>query len=221
MRYLIPALCLLASLGTSRADTVESILARMDQAAPAFHGVTADVSMIEFTKVLGDQTTETGTLQMQKEKNQVRAIIDFKGQNDARTIALFGKTVRIFYPNMNGYQDYDIGNMGQLANQLLLLGFGSSGKELASSYTISVEGQENVTGRDTTKLLLAPKDPAVKQRLDKIELWIPADAAYPLQQQFYEPSGNWRKVTYTNIHLTSPSKKPLELKLPSGAKKLS
>jgi len=32
--------------------------------------------------------------------------------------------------------------------------------------------------------------------LEKIEIWIPPDAAYPVQQQFYEPSGNYRARTY-------------------------
>ena len=36
----------------------------MDQASPNFHGVTADVQMITYTAILGDQTTETGTLKM-------------------------------------------------------------------------------------------------------------------------------------------------------------
>ena len=50
-------------------------------------------------------------------------------------------------------------------------------------------------------------------------MWIPKDAAYPIQQQVYEPSGNYRIVTYSNVKLNPPMKGNLELKLPSGVKK--
>src|SRR5690242_21530133 len=50
-----------------------------------------------------------------------------------------------------------------------------------------------------------------------IEMWIPANAAYPIQQQFYEPTnGNYRRVTYSNVKLNPSFKGNLELKLPSG-----
>ncbi|MGA8026044.1 MAG: hypothetical protein WB992_02795, partial [Bryobacteraceae bacterium] len=96
-----------------------------------------------------------------------------------------------------------------------------SGQELAQSYTIAMDGSEKLAGKDTTKLMLVPKDPKVLQHLTKIEMWIPNDAAYPLQQQFFEPSGNYRIVTYGNIKLNPPIHGTLELKLPSGAKRQS
>ena len=220
MKNLLLALCLLRLAVDSRAESVDAILARMDQAAPNFHAMSADVQMVTYTAILSDKTTETGTLKMQRLKgNDVRAIIDFSAETDARVIAFLGKIVRIYYPKLKTYQDYEVGKNTQVLNQFLLLGFGSSGKELARSYDITCEGSEDVGGQTTTKLLLVPKDPKVKERLTKVEMWIPKDAAYPLQQQFYEPSGNYRKVTYSNIQLNPPMTGTLELKLPPGAKK--
>jgi outer membrane lipoprotein-sorting protein len=222
MRNLLLAGCLFVSGFHLKADSVDAILARMDQAAPDFKALSATVQMVTFTSVLGDKTVENGTLKMQRLKqNDVRAIIDFTGGSDARTIALLGKKVRIYYPNLQQYQDYDIGSNSQMLNQFLLLGFGSSGKELAQGYTITSEGSENVTGLPTTKLLLVPKDPKVKERLTKVEIWIPDNSATPVQQQFYEPSGNWRKVTYTDIDMHPAIQGTLELKLPSGTTKQS
>jgi len=194
----------------------------MDQAAPNFHAMSADVQMVTYTAVLSDKTTEKGTLRMQRLKgNAVRAIIDFSGATDARVIAFLGKIVRIYFPNANAYQDYEVGKNAQVLNQYLLLGFGSSGKDLARSYEITGEGSEEISGQTTSKLLLVPKDAKVKERLTKVEVWIPNDAAYPVQQQFYEPSGNYRTVTYNNIRLNPPITGTLDLKLPSGAKKLA
>ena len=153
--------------------------------------------------------------------NDVRAIVDFTGQTDARIIAFSGKTVRVYYPNANTFQDFQFGKSSQILNQFLLLGFGSSGSDLARSYEITAEGPENIGATSTTKLLLIPRDAKVKERLAKIEMWMPDDAAYPTQQQFYEPSGNYRKVTYSDVHLNPPIQETLELKLPSGVTKQS
>ena len=182
--------------------------------------MSADVQMVTFTAILSDKSTEKGTLKMQRLKaNEVRAIIDFSAETDARVIAFLGKIVRIYYPKLKTYQDYEVGKNAQVLNQYLLLGFGSSGKDLARSYDITAEASEDVGGQTTTKLLLLPKDPKVKERLTKVEVWIPRDAAYPIQQQFYETSGNYRTVTYSNIHLNPPMAGTLELKLPSGVAK--
>ncbi len=50
---------------------------------------------------------------------------------------------------------------------------------------------------------------------------MPNNVAYPIQQQFYEPSGNYRNVTYSNVKLNPSIKGGLDLKLPPGAKKQS
>lgn len=220
MKKLLPVLCLSVYAMVGNAQSLDVVLGRMDQAAPHFRGMSADVQMTTYTAIIGDKTVENGTLKMQRLKSgEVRAVIDFSAQTDAREIAFLGRIIRIYYPNLKTYQDYDVGKNTDVLNQFLLLGFGSSGKDLARSYAITAEGPEKVAGQDTTKLLLVPNDPKVKERLSKIEMWILNDAAYPIQQQFYEPSGNYRIVTYTNVKINPPIKGTLELKLPAGAKK--
>ncbi|HZS54423.1 MAG TPA: hypothetical protein VFA65_08470 [Bryobacteraceae bacterium] len=215
MKTVVAGLCLAIFATSLYADpALDAILARMDQAAPNFHSMSADVDMVEYQKIIDDRTTDKGSLQMQKAK-QVRAVLTFPD----RVIGFLGKVVRIYWPKMNTYQDYDIGKNTNVLNEFLLLGFGSSGKELAQGYTVTLQGTENVAGHDASKLLLIPKDPTVAGRLSKIEVWIPTDAANPVQQQFYEPSGNWRKVTYSNIVINPPIHGTLEMKLPSGVKK--
>ncbi|MGA8026345.1 MAG: hypothetical protein WB992_04315, partial [Bryobacteraceae bacterium] len=97
MKILLFAVCLFLS-ARAQAQNADAILARMDQAAPKFHAMSADVRMVTFTAILSDSTTEMGTLKMQRLKdNDVRAIIDFSSQSDARVIAFLGKIVRIYY----------------------------------------------------------------------------------------------------------------------------
>ncbi len=220
MNNLVVAFCLCLIACVARAQSLPEILARMDQEAPKFHAISADIDMKTYTDVLRDTTEEKGTLKMQRlSPNNVRAVIDFTGGSDARVIGFFGKVVQIYYPNLKQYQEFPMGRNSDVVNQFLLLGFGSSGRELAQSYTISEEGQERVAGTDTTKLLLIPKDSKVLERLAKAEIWVPANAAYPVQQQFYEPSKNYRLVQYTNTNLNPPIKGRLELQMPPGTSK--
>src|SRR3954454_22611292 len=98
MRTLLPILCMLAGALALPAESVDSILSRMDQAAPLFHGVSADIHMITYTAIIGDKTDENGTLKMQRKAGTVRAIIDFSGQTDAREIAFLSNIIRMYYP---------------------------------------------------------------------------------------------------------------------------
>lgn len=214
--------CLFASAIILKAEDVAVILKRMNDAAPGFHGISANMHLVTYTAVIQDKIDEDGILKMQKAKGgAIRAVMDFSGQKDsAREIGLFGKTVRMYFPNAKYYQDYEFGKNGDLINQFLLLGFGASGDDLSKSYTITSEGTEKIAGLTATKLLLIPKDPQVKEKLARVELWIPEGQADPIQQQFFEePSGNYRKVTYSDIHVNPTIKGTLDIKVPSGTEK--
>jgi hypothetical protein len=215
---------MLAAASLSKAEDLPVILARMNANAPALHSMSADISMVTLTAVIDDKITDHGTMRMKKGKNaSIRAVIDFSGQKDSsqsREIGFFGKTVRIYFPVTNYYQDYDLGKNSDVLNQFLLLGFGTSGEELSRSYTITPEGTEKVAGVDTTKLLLIPNDPKVKEHLSKVEIWIPVGGSNPVQQKFYEgSSGNYRLVTYTNIVLNPSIKGDLDIQMQKDAKK--
>ena len=221
MRVLLLLLWLVLDLGLLAQD-VPAVLSRMDAAAPSFHAMSANVKMTTHTAIIDDTEIENGKFEMQRLKGQdVRAILDFSAERDSRVIGFFGRIVRIYYPKSQTFQDYDLGKSTDALNQFLLLGFGSSGKDLARSYNISAEGQGTIGDREATKLLLVPKNKEVANRLSKVEIWVPDDAAYPIQQKFIEPSENYRIVTYSNVNLNPSIKKKLEIKVPSGAKKPS
>jgi len=217
------ALCTLACSSQVFGESLGSILARMDQSAPGFHGATAKLVLVNYTAILGDTTTERGTLQMQRLKQtDVRAIIDFSAlPENARVVSFQGKSLKIYYPNTKEVQEYAVGKNADVLNQFLLLGFGSSGKDLQANYVISEKGSETIAGRNTTRLQLIPKDPELKSKLSEVELWIPSDATYPLQQKFSESkaSGNYRQVTYSDVQINPEMKTPLEFKIPANTAK--
>lgn len=200
------------------AEELNGILSRMNAEAPKFTGVTANLKMTTFTKILDDHTDESGTMRMQKTKKDTRAVVDFSGGNDARILTFQNKTVRIYYPKLNEFTEVDTGKKGNLLNQFLLLGFGSSGTELSSNYDITSEGTDKLGSRATTRLLLIPKTAEVKEKISKVLVWIPEGASSPIQQQFFQPSGNYQLVEYSNIVLNPPGQK-VEVSIPSSARK--
>ncbi len=223
VKFVLLVFCTLACTPELFGESVASILARMDQAAPSFKNVTANLVLINYTAILSDTTTERGTLQMQRLRpDETRAIIDFRAlPENARVVSFQGKSLKIYYPNTREVQEYAIGKNADVLNQFLLLGFGSSGKDLQASYVITEDGSEKIAGRETTKLKLIPKDPELKSKLSEVELWIPTDATYPLQQKFSESkaSGNYRQVTYSDVQINVPMKTPLQFDIPKNTAK--
>jgi outer membrane lipoprotein-sorting protein len=202
------------------AESLQSILGRMDATAPSFKGIGATLHMVSHTAILNDDTTQNGVLHMRRVRpGEVRALINFTDEKDKHTVAFGDRLVKMYYPNLNLVQVYDLGRNAKLIDQYLLLGFGSSGKDLQNSYDIKEAGTESINGRNTTKLELTPKSKEAQERLAKAEIWFPEDADYPVQQKFYQPNGNFTLVTYSNFQLNpSFNQKDLELNTPQGVK---
>jgi outer membrane lipoprotein-sorting protein len=130
-----------------------------------------------------------------------------------------GQKAEIYYPKIKTVQVYDLGKYRQLVDQFLLLGFGSSGKELRKSYSLRVVGEDKVSGELTTRLELLPKSKSARKHLGKVELWI-STSGYPLQQKFYQPSGDYVLITYSDLKINPDfPEDALKLKLPGDVKR--
>ncbi len=217
MNRLILAVALFAVSSICRGESLSAVLARMDQGASGFHSMSADLTMVTHTAILDDNTTENGTIKMEKAKGGTQALIDFTSETNRRTIAFLDKTIQMYYPKLNLVQIYKLGRKANLLDQYLLLGFGTSGKDLTKGYDVKLEGTEQVSGQSASKLVLVPKAAGVKEQLNKVEIWLPANSGYPVQQKFYNPSGNFRLATYTNFQLNPPLG-AIKLNAPPNAK---
>ena len=201
------------------AESTDAILARMNEASLSFRGMSAKLGMTTYTKIIDDKESETGTLKMQRLPGKAtRALLNLTGQNDSHVVFLADNTVEIYYPKTKLLESHSVAKSSDLINQYLALGFGSSGKDLMDNYDIQNAGEDKVSGQDTTHLVLVPKSVKVKEKLSKIEVWIAAGKAYPVQQQFFEPNGNYRISTYSDIAI-NPAMKVLEFKAPAGTKR--
>jgi outer membrane lipoprotein-sorting protein len=199
-------------------DNLHPTLSKMDQAAANFKSMSAKVRRQAHTAVINEDNVDTGMTYMKRSKRDVRMLVELT-EPDQKSVALQGRKLEIYYPKIQTVEEYDVGKNRSLLDQFLLLGFGSSGKELSDSYSIKALGTETIAGHKTTRLELTPKSKDVLQHLKKVELWI-NDEGYPLQQKFYLSGGDYNLVTYTDLQINPDlPDATLKLKLPKGVKR--
>lgn len=209
----------LAGLQTIAAADAESVLARLDASAPKFTGMTADLSRVSYTKVLDEKSTETGTMKLRRAGREIQVLIEITKPN-AQTIAFGGRKAEKYFPKLNTVQEFDLGKHKGVVDQFLLVGFGTSGRDLKANYSVKYAGEEIVGGQKTYKLELTPRSEKMKQNFRQLELWVAQGGAYPVQQRFVAHSGDYNLATYTNVKVNPAlSADDLKLKLPQGVKR--
>jgi outer membrane lipoprotein-sorting protein len=113
-------------------------------------------------------------------------------------------------------QEIDLGKRTDLIDQFLLVGFGTSGQELQSNYTVKYVGEESIAGQKTHRLQLTPR----KEKVQAMELWIADSGGYPVQQKFVQPSGDYYLFTYQDVKLNPQlGDEAFKLKVPKGFKR--
>lgn len=193
------------------AGELDSVLARMDKAGAAFHGLSASVRRVSHTAVINDDTIDSGTMRLKRIRpREMRMLVDLT-QPDPKTVAFAGRKLEIYYPKIQTVQEFDVGKNKDLLDQFFLIGFGTSSAELRNAYDVRPAGAETLGAQKTDRLELIPKSKDVLQHLTKFELWI-SDAGYPVQQKFYLPGGDYLLVTYSEVKI-NPDLPDSELKL--------
>jgi outer membrane lipoprotein-sorting protein len=185
-----------ASLGAPAADPpLDAVLARLDQAAINFKGLTADIRKIAHTDVVNVDDVDSGTI-----------------------VTVGGGKVQVFKPKTNEAQEVELGKNRGVVDQFMLLGFGSNSSELRSAYTMASGGMDSINGEKTTRIILVPKDPEILTKVKKCELWI-SDKGWTVQQKFHTGGGDYILSTYSAMKLNPIiADKDLKLELPKGVK---
>lgn len=217
MRTFLPIVScglLLASMDAGE----KAVLARMDQTAPAFSSLTAKVKRERYTAIIKQTDEETGTIILKRNgPHDVQMRVDLITP-DEKTVVLHGTKLEVYFPKIKTVQEYDLSKYRGLIDQYLLLGFGTTGKDLAKSYTVGGTVQkESVAGQPATRLTLIPKGKQSLEHFQQVDLWISDDTGEPVQQKFLEPSGDYFMVTYLDLKLNPPvASSALNLELPKG-----
>jgi len=195
---------------------VQEILARMDRAANDFKSMTAQVTYVTHTDILNENDTERGNVTMKKVlPGELQGKVEFTSP-DPKVITFEKRRAQEYLPKIKTLQIFDLAKYGEQLDMLLGIGFGTSGTELAKGYDVKVLETEN----GSVHMQLIPRAPDMKQYVQKLELWIPADGdPYPSREKIVEPSGDYRLVTYEGLKINPPLQPDaLQLKLPPGVR---
>jgi outer membrane lipoprotein-sorting protein len=185
-----------AAVSQQSSWTLETVLKQMDAQAADFHSLTADLERTKVTIVVNDKSTESGRILVRRD-DKMRIELT---QPDARTILRDGDNFYLYNPKIRRVEEYNLGKKKSVVDQFLLLGFGTSGKSLTESYTITLKGEETLDNHKVLLLELLPKTEEVKRQLSKIQLWLDESSWLPAQQQFFETgSGDYFIIRYKNM----------------------
>jgi outer membrane lipoprotein-sorting protein len=175
--------------------TLGSVLRQLDMQDRTFRSLSADVERTKVTVVVNDHSTETGTLLVRGDK----MLLQMKAP-DARTVLLTGENLQVYTPGLNRVEEYKLGKNRTMVDQFLLLGIGTSGKELEKSYLVTLLGEPLLDDKKTVELELTPKSAEARNQISKIQIWFDESSWLPVQQQFNETgSGDYFTIRYSKI----------------------
>jgi outer membrane lipoprotein-sorting protein len=202
------------------AQNLEATLARMDQAAEGFRGISAQLEQVSHTAVIDDTTVESGAITLFRPRpRDLRMLVEFT-KPDVRAVSYANRKVQIYYPKIQTVQEYDLGKQGALIDQFLLLGFGTRGSELNKSYEVKHTGREAIDGAQCDRLELVPRDAEALKYVRRIEIWISEVTGQPVRQKIHQPSKDFREIRYGALKLNPPlTEDSVRLKLPRGVKR--
>lgn len=204
-RFLTPAaLLLLAGVGAVFAQDLASVFARIDKTAVTFRGFRADMKRVSHNHLIPIDDEDTGSIVVRRAKpHELQMLLNFNPPNEKR-VAVEGSKIEIYTPKNNSIQAVLLGKESKGAVEaFMLLGFGSTSKELQSGYDVTYGGPETVSGEKTNRIELVPKSDEVKHQLQRVDLWISDASGLAIQQKFYFPGGDTQVVTFTNMKQAS------------------
>jgi len=205
--------CLLASAAWSQSDSagLERVLNQMDAAAKKFQSTEAHLVWDQYQKVIDETETQKGKIYFRREASEVQMAADFT-EPDKKYVIYSGGKVQVYQPKIDQVNEYNAGKNRSEVESFLVIGFGGSGHDLLKSYDVKFLGTETVSNFAAEKLELIPKSPRLKNNIARILLWIDPAKGISIQQQFFEPDGDYRLAKYSDIQINQ--------KLPDNAFKL-
>lgn len=196
------AVILLPARPARAADSLATVLHRLDVAAARFHTTSADfVFQSVQTDPIPDTDTQKGSVYYERKGSafQMAAHINEMNGRPVPKIYKYSHGVfELYEPLIN--QVTRFAKAGKFESYVML-GFGASGKQLTDKWNVTFLGTETIDGVLTDKLQLIAKDPAVRRSLPKVTIWIDPDRGVSLKQVFDETGGTVRTSTYSHIRV--------------------
>jgi outer membrane lipoprotein-sorting protein len=193
----VVACCAFPATHAQSCDTAK-VLAQMDTASAKFQSTQADFKWDVLQSVVNEHDVQSGTVYFERHGDST-SMAAYINQPAEKTVFFNGSTLSLLQPDIKQETLLSAGsNRGQYES-FLTLGFGGSGKDLQSNWTVSCQGMESIDETQTVKLDLKPKQQSVANMFSHVTLWIDPARSLGLKQIFYEPSGDNRTATYTGV----------------------
>jgi len=192
--------------------SLDAVLRKMDSVAATFRSTQATFEWDTYEKVIDEvDDYETGVIYYRrtgKEKEiEMMAEVKMAGSSlqslkpEPKYVLFSGGKVRMYQPKIDQVTEYDLGKNHSDFESYVVLGFGGSGEDLQRVFDVTYVGPETVSGVATAKLQLVPKSEKVRNTYKQILLWIDLEKGISVQQQFFQPDGNYRLAKYSDIQV--------------------
>jgi outer membrane lipoprotein-sorting protein len=194
----------------AESSPLDTVLKKMDTAAAGFRSTQAEFEWDVYEKVINEvDDIQKGTIYYRRTGKEIEMMADVKQAGDDPNklkpepkFVLFSKgKVLMYQPKMDQVTQYDAGKNRADLETYLVLGFGGSGQDLAKTFDVTYVGPETINGVATAKLKLVPKSEKVRNTYKEISLWIDLDKGISVQEQAFQPNGNYRLAKYSNIRV--------------------
>ena len=207
----------------SGTDDLKAVLDEMNKNAAAFRSVQANFVFDQYTAVVRETDTQWGEMFLRRTHGGMDAALRIDKPEPKQVVFLQKDCkLRFYQPRINQVTERDACSNRSDIDTYMSLGFGASGDDLLKSFDVKMVGWETINGVKTAKLELVAKDPKVRNMFSKFVLWIDPARDISLKQQFFEPSGDYRLASYTNVRLNSKiPDDAFQLKTNSGTKVVS
>jgi len=191
-------------------DALDAVLKKMDTAAAGFRTAQAEFEWDLYEKVIDEvDDIQKGTIYYRRAGKEIEMMADVKqtGSDLGKLklepkFVLFSKgKVRMYQPKPDQVTEFDLGKNRADLETYVVLGFGGSGEDLVKTFDVSYVGPETVEGIATAKLQLVPKSEKVRNTYKQIFLWIDLERGISVQQQAFQPDGNYRLAKYRSIRV--------------------
>src|ERR1022692_1109870 len=179
---------------------LERVLAQMDAAAKSFKTTEASVVWDQYQKVINETETQKGRIYFRREGGEVQMAADF-AEPDKKYVIYSGGKVQVYQPKIDQVNEYNPGKSRGDVESFLVLGFGGGGHDLLKSYDVKFLGSETANGVATEKLELIPKSIHLRNNIARIWLWIDSVKGVLVQQQLFEPGGDYRLAKYSDMRI--------------------
>ncbi len=191
----------IASAQQPDSDELQRVLAKMDQTAANFHTTQAAFVWDQYQKVVDEHDLQKGTVYFRRVGNEVQMAADITQPEPPKYVLFTDSKVEVYRPKIDEVTRFNTGKDRAAFESFLVLGFGGSGQDMLKSFDVKYVGPEKVGGVDTAKLELIPKSTKGRGTFDHIWLWIDISRGVSVQQQLFEPSGDYRLANYSDIQL--------------------